>query len=87
MLGQAAEVTLVSGGDESAGLWATAFSGQWGHKQPAGWPPGLPPGTRTLGLRRDGTIVGVCRFSSATGMIAAPGLIAGYRDEQGYLSC
>lgn len=79
-----ADVTLLSAAEENAALWAAAFSGQWGHKTPASWPLDLPPGTRTLALRRNGMITGVCRCASGTGLIDAPGLITGYRDVRDY---
>lgn len=79
-----ADVLPLSEEDESAALWTAAFCGQWGHQTPAVWPFDLPPGTRTLGLHRDGLIIGVCRLTPGTGLIDAPGLTRGARDTRGY---
>jgi hypothetical protein len=74
-------------GDDSPGLWAATFLGQWGHKTPSPdqWPFDLPAGTVTLCLRRDGGVAGVCRVDPAAGLIDAPGLPPGCRgDLSGY---
>ena len=76
-----AGVVPLAAGEDSPDLWAAAFRGQWGHKtpQPADWPFDLPPGTVTLGLRRDGVIAGVCRVDPASGLVDAPGVLPAYR--------
>jgi hypothetical protein len=76
-----AGVVPLADSEDSADLWAAAFRGQWGHKtpQPADWPFDLPPGTVTLGLRRDGVIAGVCRVDPASGLVDAPGVLPAYR--------
>jgi hypothetical protein len=74
-----ADIGPISEDEDSAALCAATFSGQWGHKTPDTWPLDRAPGTRTLGLRRAGTVVGVCRLVPATGQVDAPGLIAAYR--------
>lgn len=78
------DVVLLSADEESAELWAEAFSGQWGHKTPAEWPLDLPPGAVTLGLRRGGQTIGVCRTEPASGLVDAPGLVPAYRDAASY---
>ena len=78
------DVTPLAAGDETAELWAQAFSGQWGHKTPSQWPLDLPAGLTTLALRRDGRPVGVCRIDPATGLIDGPGLVEDHRDAAGY---
>ncbi len=80
----AGDVVPLRDGEDTPGLWAEAFSGQWGHKTPQQWPFDLPPGTVTLTLRREGRIAGVCRVEPAGGLIDGPGLVAAYRDAVGY---
>jgi hypothetical protein len=35
---RAHDIVLLAAEDDSAELWAGAFSGRWGHKTPAQWP-------------------------------------------------
>lgn len=78
-----ADVVPLAPGDDSPELWAAAFRGQWGHKTPSPdqWPFDLPAGTVTLCLRADDGIAGVCRVDRAAGLIDAPGIPSGYRDD------
>ena len=78
------DVVPLAAEDDTAGLWARAFSGQWGHKTPAQWPLDLPAGSAVLALRRDGQTVGVCRVFPASGLVDAPGLIGADPDAAGY---
>ncbi len=86
--GQAAQgrddVGVLRAGEDSAGLWALAFRGQWGHRTPQEWPLDLPAGTITLCLRRDGEVAGLCRVEPETGLIDAPGLVPEHRYLAGY---
>ncbi len=78
------DVVPLAAEDDTAGLWAQAFSGQWGHKTPGQWPPDRPAGSTALALRRDGRTVGVCRVFPASGLIDGPGLIGADPDAVGY---
>jgi len=77
------EVVPLAAEQESPELWAEAFRGQWGHKTAQQWPLDLPPGTATLGLRRAGRTIGVCRIGPGS-LIDAPGLVPAHRDAAGY---
>jgi hypothetical protein len=82
-----AGIVPLADGEDGPDLWASAYRGQWGHKtpRPDEWPFDLPPGTVTLGLRRDGVIAGVCRVDPAGGLIDAPGVVPASRaDLSGY---
>jgi len=78
------EVVPLAAEEESADLWAEAFRGQWGHKTPQQWPPDLPPGTASIGLRKAGMTIGVCRIEPASGLIDAPGLVPAHREAAAY---
>jgi hypothetical protein len=77
-------VTELTGHEDSAELCAAAYRGQWGHKTPGAWPLEEFAESTVLGLRRDGSIVGICRIVPADAQIDAPGLLAGQRDRAGY---
>jgi hypothetical protein len=77
-------VTELAGYEDTAELCAAAYQGQWGHKTPATWPLEEFAGSTVLGLRRAGSIVGICRIVPDDAQIDAPGLLAGQRDQAGY---
>ena len=77
-------VTELAEYEDTAELCAAAYHGQWGHKSPDKWPIDEFAGSRVLGLRRDGRIVGICRIDPPAGQIDAPGLLLGQRDQVGY---
>jgi hypothetical protein len=78
------EVVPLAAEEESAKLWAEAFRGQWGHKTPQQWPLDLPPGTASIGLRKAGMTIGVCRIEPASGLIDAPGVVPAHREAAAY---
>jgi hypothetical protein len=82
-VGAAAGVVPLADSEDSPELWAAAYRGQWGHKTPqrGDWPFELPPGTKTLSLRRDGVIAGVCRVDPASGLVDAPGVVPAHRSD------